>query len=120
MGAFHHPNPIQGLAIASSLSTIALWWLERPELRRRCHPGRNKSGQRHSLAQVFCVFKQGRIADPSAEAQQFRASGLNLVSAAIVFWNSTYRADAIAHLRAIGHPAPDVWLADSLASIISA
>jgi hypothetical protein len=63
-------------------------WLESPELRRRCHAGLNKSEQRHFLAQVICTFKQGRIADRSAEAQQFRASGLNLVIAAIVFWNS--------------------------------
>ena len=51
-------------------------WLESPELRRRCHAGLNKSEQRHFLAQVICTFKQGRIADRSAEAQQFRASGL--------------------------------------------
>ena len=43
--------------------------------------------------------KQGRIADRTHEAQQFRASGLNLVIAAIVYWNSTYIADAVAHLR---------------------
>jgi TnpA family transposase len=86
-------------------------WLESPELRRRCHAGLNKSEQRHSLAQVICTFKQGRIGDRGAEAQQFRASGLNLVIAAIVFWNSTYIADAVAHLRAIGEPAPDTWLA---------
>ena len=49
-------------------------WLESPELRRRCHAGLNKSVQRHFLAQVMviCAFKQGRIADRSAEAQ-FRA-----------------------------------------------
>lgn len=86
-------------------------WLESPELRRRCHAGLNKSEQRHSLAQVICTFKQGRIADRGSEAQQFRASGLNLVIAAIVFWNSTYIADAIAHLRATGKPAPDASLA---------
>src|SRR5712692_9063903 len=85
-------------------------WLESPELRRRCHAGLNKSEQRHFLAQVICTFKQGRIADRSAEAQQFRASGLNLVIAAIVFWNSTYIADAIAHLRAT-ESVPDAWLA---------
>jgi hypothetical protein len=56
-------------------------WLESPELRRRCHAGLNKNEQRHSLAQVICTFKQGRIADRGAEAQQFRASGLNLVIA---------------------------------------
>ena len=86
-------------------------WLESPELRRRCHAGLNKSEQRHSLAQVICTFKQGRIADRGAEAQQFRASGLNLVIAAIVFWNSTYIADAVAHLHEIGEPASDTLLA---------
>ena len=45
--------------------------------------------------------------DRSAEAQQFGASGLNLVIAAIVFWNSTYIADAIAHLRATEQSVPD-------------
>src|SRR4051812_3919917 len=75
-----------------------------------CHAGLNKSEQRHSLAQVICTFKQGRIADRGAEAQQFRASGLNLVIAAIVFWNATYIADAVAHLRASEQAAPDTWL----------
>ena len=86
-------------------------WLESPELRRRCHAGLNKSEQRHSLAQVICTFKQGRIADRGSEAQQFRASGLNLVIAAIAFWNTTYIADAIAHLRTTEKPPPDTWLA---------
>jgi TnpA family transposase len=53
-------------------------WLESPELRQRCQAGLNKSEQRHALAQVICTFKQGRIADRGREAQQFRASGLNL------------------------------------------
>jgi Tn3 transposase DDE domain len=53
-------------------------WLESPELRRRCHAGRNKSEQRHFIAKVISTFKQGPankagIADRSAEAQRFRA-----------------------------------------------
>ena len=59
-------------------------WLELPHVRQRCHSGSNKSQQRHALAQVICTFKQGRTADCGADAQQFRASGLNLVIAAIV------------------------------------
>jgi Tn3 transposase DDE domain len=39
------------------------------------------------------------LADRGTETQQFRASGLNLVIAAIVYWNSTYIADAVAHLQ---------------------
>ena len=65
---------------------------------------------RRSSAPSNKAGKQGRIADRSAEAQQFRASGLNLVIAAIVFWNSTYIADAIAHLRATEQSVPDAWL----------
>ncbi len=86
-------------------------WLESSDLRRRCQAGLNKSEQRHFLTQAICTFKQGRIADRTHEAQQFRASGLNLVIAAIVYWNSTYIADVVAHLRANGEPAPDDLLA---------
>ena len=86
-------------------------WLESPGLRQRCQAGLNKSEQRHALAQVICTFKQGRIADRGQEAQQFRASGLNLVIAAIVYWISTYLADAVQHLQSQGKPIPDVLLA---------
>ena len=86
-------------------------WLESPALRRRCQAGLNKSEQRHFLTQAICTFKQGRIADRTHEAQQFHASGLNLIIAAIVYWNSTYIADAVAHLRSIGESAPDELLA---------
>ena len=80
-------------------------WLESPQLRQLCHAGLNKSEQRHALAQVICTFKQGRIAGRGSEAQQFRASGLNLVIAAIVHWNSTYLADAVEHLHNRAQPA---------------
>ena len=86
-------------------------WLESPQLRQRCQAGLNKSEQRHALAQVVCTFKQGRIADRGQEAQQFRASGLNLVIAAVVYWNSTYIADAVQHLRGRGEAVPDTLLA---------
>ena len=92
-------------------SLFMLDWLESSDLRRRCHAGLNKSEQRHVLAQIICTFRQGRIAERGFEAQQFRASGLNLVIAAIVYWNSTYMADAIIHLRATGATVPDELLA---------
>ena len=60
---------------------------------------------------AICTFKQGRITDRTHEAQQFRASGLNLVIAAIVYWNSTYFSDAVAHLRAQGEIILDELLA---------
>jgi TnpA family transposase len=85
-------------------------WLETPALRRRCHAGLNKSEQRHALASQVCTYRQGRLADRSREALEFRASGLNLVVAAIVYWNSTYMADAVVHLRSSGAAVPDSLL----------
>jgi hypothetical protein len=86
-------------------------WLESPQLRQLCQAGLNKSEQRHVLAQVICTFRQGRIADRGQDAQQFGASGLNLVIAAILHWNSTYLADAIDHMREAGKPLPAELLA---------
>ena len=86
-------------------------WLENSALRRRCQAGLNNSEQRHALTPAICTFRQGRIIDHSHGAQQYRASGLNLVIAAIVYWNSTYMTDAVTHLRSIGEPVPDGLLA---------
>lgn len=86
-------------------------WLESPDLRRRCQAGLNKSEQRHVLTQAICTFRQGRMIDRTHEALQYRASGLNLVIAAIVYWNSTYIADAVRHLRTSGTIVPPELLA---------
>ena len=96
-------------------------WLESPQLRQLrqlCQAGLNKSEQRHALAQAICTFKQGRIADRGQDAQQFRASRLNLVIASIVYWNSTHLTDAVDHLRSrnqaasaelLAHTSPVTW-----------
>ena len=80
---------------------------------RRCAGGATLASTKASSAIIWpreiCTFSQGRIADRDAEAQQFRASGLNLVIAAIAYWNSTYMADAINYLRS-RTPVPDALL----------
>ncbi len=64
-------------------------WLENPNLRERCQAGLNKSEQRYVLTQAICSFRQDRIIDRTHETLQHRASGLNLVIAAIVYGDST-------------------------------
>ncbi len=44
----------------------------------------------------------------------FVLQGLNLAIAAIVYWNSTYIVDAIAHLRDRGQPMPQALRAHTL------
>ena len=85
--------------------------LESPELRRRCQAGLNKSEARHALAQAVFVHKQGRIADRTLQNQEHRASGLNLVIAAIALWNTLYMQRAVEHLRERDVAAPDELLA---------
>ncbi|WP_168077631.1 Tn3 family transposase, partial [Caulobacter sp. SSI4214] len=70
-----------------------------------------KGEARHALAQAVFVHKQGRIADRTLQNQQHRASGLNLVIAAIALWNTLYMQRAVDHLRTNGQDAPDRLIA---------
>jgi hypothetical protein len=56
-------------------------------------------------------IQTGRIADRGQDAQQFRASGLNLAIAVIVYWNSIYMTDALDHMRGLGRTVSDELLA---------
>ena len=88
-------------------SLFTLDWLESPDLRRRCHVGLNKGEARNSLAQAIFAHKQGRITDRTFENQSYRASGLNLVIAAIVYWNTLYMDRVVEHLRSQSRIVPD-------------
>ena len=90
---------------------FTLDWLESKALRQQCQAGLNKGEARHTLAQAVFVHKQGRLRDPQFENQALKASGLTLVTAAIVYWNTLYMGRAVEHLRASGEPAPDELLA---------
>jgi TnpA family transposase len=70
--------------------------LESPTLCRRYQADINQSEQRHQLTGAICTFKHGRHADRTYEGQQPPCAGLNLVIAAIDYWNSTYLADVVA------------------------
>src|SRR3546814_7272093 len=63
------------------------------------------------MTQAIYTFRQGRIIDRRHEAQKYRASGLNLVIAAIVYWNTIYMDAAAQHLRSTSVAVPDDLLA---------
>lgn len=65
-------------------------WLQSVELRRRVNAGLNKGEARNALARAVFFNRLGEIRDRSFEQQRYRASGLNLVTAAIVLWNTVY------------------------------
>jgi len=93
LGSYPRQN---GLAVALreigriERTLFILDWLQNVELRRRVHAGLNKGEARNALARSVFFYRLGEIRDRSFEAQRYRASGLNLVTAAIVLWNTVY------------------------------
>ncbi len=74
-------------------------WLQSVELRRRVNAGLNKGEARNALARAVFFNRLGEIRDRSFEQQRHRASGLNLITAAIVLWNTVYLERAVRALR---------------------
>jgi TnpA family transposase len=102
LGSYPRQN---GLAVALrelgriERTLFILDWLQSVELRRRVHAGLNKGEARNALARAVFFNRLGEIRDRSFEQQRYRASGLNLVTAAIVLWNTVYLERAANALR---------------------
>ena len=82
-------------------------WLQNVDLRRRVQSGLNKGEARNALARAVFFNRLGEIRDYSFEQQQYRASGLNLLTAAIVLWNTVYIERAVKALREQGQEIDD-------------
>jgi TnpA family transposase len=97
LAAFPRQN---GLALALrevgrlERTLFTLDWIRNLDLRRRAHAGLNKGEARNALARAIFFNRLGELRDRQFENQVFRASGLNLLVAAIILWNSRYLAAA--------------------------
>jgi TnpA family transposase len=74
---------------------FTLEWLQSPDLRRRVQVGLNKGEAKNALARAVFFNRLGELRDRTFENQRYRASGLNLVVAAIILWNTVYLERAI-------------------------
>lgn len=114
LGAYPRQN---GLAMALreigriERTLFMLDWLEMPALRRQATAELNKGEARNALARAVCFHRLGRLRDRAVEAQQHRASGLALVTAAIALWNTVYLDRALDALRRRGETITDTLLA---------
>ena len=61
--------------------------------------GTQQGRSANALARAVCFHRLGRLRDRAVEAQQYRASGLALVTAAIALWNTVYLDRALDDLR---------------------
>ncbi|WP_279333463.1 Tn3 family transposase, partial [Sphingomonas paucimobilis] len=69
-------------------SIFMLDWLRDIDLRRRAQAGLNKGEARNALARALFFNQLGELRDRRFENQTYRASGLNLLVAAIILWNT--------------------------------
>jgi TnpA family transposase len=110
LGSYPRQN---GLAIALrelgriERTLFALDWMQNVDLRRRVQIGLNKGEAKNSLARAVFLNRLGEIRDRSFENQRYRASGLNLVVAAIVLWNTVYLERTVQALRDSGKTVDD-------------
>lgn len=89
---------------------FTMHWLENPEQRRKAGRELNKGEGRHALGRAVFFNRLGEIRDRSFENQRYRASGLNLLTAAIILWNTVYLAKAVEVLRGQDVPVEDSLL----------
>jgi len=105
IGSYPRQN---GLAVALrelgkiERTLFMLDWYMSPELRRRVTAGLNKGEARNALARAVYFNRFGEVRERSFENQRYKASGLNLVTAAIVLWNTVYIEKAVQHLKEQG------------------
>ena len=85
---------------------FTLQWWQNTDLRRRVQIGLNKGEARNALARAVFFHRLGEVRDRSFENQKHRASGLTLLTAAIILWNTRYLGRAIEALQEQGHAIP--------------
>ena len=113
LGSYPRQN---GLAVAlrelgrMERTLFALDWMQNVELRRRVQVGLNKGEAKNALARAVFMNRLGEIRDRSFENQRYRASGLNLVVAAIILWNTVYLERAVRSLRKSGQQIDEALL----------
>ena len=86
-----------------------LEWMQKPDLRARVQAGLNKGEARNDLARAVFFNRLGEVRDKSFENQSYRVSGLNLVVAAIILWNTIHLEEAIAEVKK-RRTVPDEYL----------
>lgn len=74
-------------------------WMKNPTLRGRVQAGLNKGEARNALARAVFFNRLGEVRDRSFENQSHHASGLNLVVAAIILWNTAYLERILEKMR---------------------
>jgi TnpA family transposase len=86
-------------------------WYANQEERRRILRQLNKGEALHDLRAFLVVAKKGHLRHPRGEVLAHQASCLNLVTNAVIVWNTVYMAAAVEQLKQEGYPLDETDLA---------
>lgn len=85
-------------------------WLQNVELRRRVQAGLNKGEARNALARAVFFNRLGNFLTKALKGSVIEQVALNLLTAAIVLWNTVYIERAVNTLRTSGYEINDEHL----------
>jgi TnpA family transposase len=88
-----------------------LRYLESEDYRRRINAQLNKGEALHGLREFLFFANRGKIRRRQEEEQVHQATCLNLLTNAVITWNTVYMAAAIDQIRREGHAVQDSDLA---------
>lgn len=86
-------------------------WMLDADMQRRAQIGLNKGEAHHALKNALRIGRQGEIRDRTTEGQHFRMSGLNLLTAIIIHWNTIHLGKAVLERKRAGLECPPELLA---------
>ena len=86
-------------------------WLLDADMQRRAQIGLNKGEAHHALKNALRIGRQGEIRDRTTEGQHFRMTGLNLLAAIIIYWNTKHLGHAVTQRKHDGLDCPAELLA---------
>ena len=92
------------------------WYANRDD-RRRVMCQLNKGESLHDLRTYLMIANKGHVRRNRSEDLANQASCLNLVTNAVILWNTVYMAEAVAQLRREGCPIHDsdtLWASECL------
>jgi TnpA family transposase len=88
-----------------------LKWYAHNEDRRRVMRQLNKGEALHDLRSYLMIATKGQLRRKRGDELVHQASSLNLVTNAVIVWNTVYMAEAVAQLKREGYPIHESDLA---------
>jgi Tn3 transposase DDE domain len=86
-------------------------WYANTEDRRRILRQLNKGEALHDLRSALVIANKGHLRHPRGEVLAHQASCLNLVTNAVIVWNTVYMAAVVEQLQQEGYPVQEGDLA---------